>query len=46
MVWSHTVEGLFLRALANEVPALLRESLKGLGLNLSKTLLPGYPVPM
>jgi uncharacterized protein (TIGR02265 family) len=45
-VWSHTVEGLFLRALANDVPAPLRESLKGLGLDLSKKLMPAYPVPL
>lgn len=46
MVFNHTVEGLFIRALANDVPTTLRDELKTMGLDLSKKLLPAYPVPL
>ncbi len=45
-VFAQSVEGLFERGLGNEVPPALREKLKALGLDLSKKLLPAYPVPV
>lgn len=46
VVFAHTVEGLFVRALGGEVPPALEEELRRLGLDLSKKLLPAYPVPL
>ena len=44
VVFSHSVEGLFTRALGGEVPPALQEQLRGLGLDLGKKLMPAYPV--
>lgn len=46
IVFAHTVEGLFVRALGGEVPPALRSQLRELGLDLTRKLLPAYPVPM
>lgn len=46
VVFAHSVEGLFVRALGGDVPADLSEQLRGLGIDLSKKLLPAYPVTL
>jgi uncharacterized protein (TIGR02265 family) len=43
VVFAHSVEGLFVRALG-EVPPGLQERLRGIGIDLGKKLLPAYPV--
>lgn len=44
VVFAHTVEGLFLRALGGQVPPALREQVRELGIDLTRKLLPAYPV--
>lgn len=46
VVFSHSVESVFSRALGGEVPPALQDRLRKLGLDLSKPLLPAYPVPV
>jgi uncharacterized protein (TIGR02265 family) len=46
VVFAHSVEGLFVRALGGEVPPALADQLRGLGIDLSKKLLPAYPVAL
>ena len=46
VVFSHSVESVFQRALGGEVPPALQDRLRKLGLDLSKPLLPAYPVPL
>jgi uncharacterized protein (TIGR02265 family) len=46
IVFSHSAEGLFARALGGNVPPALRERLRGIGLDLSKKLPPGFPVAL
>lgn len=46
IVFAHSVEGLFARALGGEVPPALQEQIRGLGIDLTKKLLPAYPVQM
>ena len=46
VVFSQSVEGLFTRALGGEVPPTLQDQLRGMGLDLGKSLLPAYPVPV
>jgi uncharacterized protein (TIGR02265 family) len=45
MVFSQSVDGLFIRALGEEMPEALRLELKQLGLDLGK-ILPAYPVTL
>lgn len=44
LVFNHTVQGLYSRAFPQGVPALLKEQLRGVGVDLDKTLLPAYPM--
>ena len=44
LVFNHTVQGLYSRAFPQGVPALLKEKLRGVGVDLDKPLLPAYPV--
>lgn len=44
VVFAQSVEGLFIRALGGEVPPGLREKVRTLGIDLTKKLLPAYPV--
>lgn len=46
VVFSHTAESLFLRVLKGEVTPTLEAKLRELGFDLSKPLLPAYPVPV
>jgi uncharacterized protein (TIGR02265 family) len=46
VVFAHTVEGLFVRALGGEVPPALTQELRKIGIDLSRKLLPAYPVPV
>ncbi|XXF78273.1 DUF2378 family protein [Myxococcaceae bacterium GXIMD 01537] len=44
LVFDHTVEGLFVRALAGQVSPALKVQLREVGLDLDRKLLPAYPV--
>jgi uncharacterized protein (TIGR02265 family) len=46
VVFAHSVESVFQRALGGEVPPALKDRLRTLGLDLNKPLLPAYPVPL
>lgn len=44
--FSQSIEGLFLRGLGPMATPALKQALRGKGLDLDKTLLPGYPAPL
>lgn len=46
IIFSHTIEGMFIRGLGDAMTAELRDELKRLGIDLSKPLRPAYPLPV
>ncbi len=46
VVFSHTIESLFVRALKDELSAELSATLRELGIDLGRPLLPAYPLPV
>jgi uncharacterized protein (TIGR02265 family) len=44
LIFNHTFQGLFSRAFSQGVPAVLKNQLRGVGVDLDKPLLPAYPV--
>lgn len=44
LIFDHTIEGLFMRGLTGQVTPRLKEKLRQAGLDLSRPLLPAYPV--
>ena len=46
VIFSHSVEGMFIRGVGEAMTPALHDELKGLGIDLSKRLMPAYPLPV